>query len=174
MASTGRLFFVDRWPHFPRRVHKKYPFRGEKPLRGTAAPQTAPLVWTGGRTSPSTEIPRKNPLKTESLPPQSSGPLPFTGPRAVTVFKGFSLHHLRRNFASKMADFVAKPHLRLNSAPKTADFVAKPLLHHSYAPKLAPFGAETKRGFRFRKPLFVIRLGLEPRTPTLKVLCSTC
>ncbi len=22
--------------------------------------------------------------------------------------------------------------------------------------------------------LFVIRLGLEPRTPTLKVLCSTC
>ena len=23
-------------------------------------------------------------------------------------------------------------------------------------------------------PFFVIRLGLEPKTPTLKVLCSTC
>ena len=34
---------------------------------------------------------------------------------------------------------------------------------------------DKKSGF-FKKPLFieVIRLGLEPKTPTLKVLCSTC
>ena len=30
-----------------------------------------------------------------------------------------------------------------------------------------------KRGCLFRQPLVVIPLGLEPRAPTLKVLCST-
>ncbi len=30
-----------------------------------------------------------------------------------------------------------------------------------------------KQGFVY-EALFVIRLGLEPKTPTLKVLCSTC
>ena len=33
---------------------------------------------------------------------------------------------------------------------------------------------KNKKGFRLEAFLLVIRLGLEPRTPTLKVLCSTC
>ena len=33
---------------------------------------------------------------------------------------------------------------------------------------------ENRKGLHFWRPFLVIRLGLEPRTPTLKVLCSTC
>ena len=33
---------------------------------------------------------------------------------------------------------------------------------------------KNKKGFPMEAFFLVIRLGLEPRTPTLKVLCSTC
>ena len=94
-------------------------------------------------------------------------------------FRVQALTHAQVEEMQKQVDVIAQEHfVALSLFLSLSVVVSKFLTLDSKALKLCvlsliPFSLEPKKRSSFEL-LFVIRLGLEPRTPTLKVLCSTC